>query len=487
MAPPAPDDRSGDFNTPPHAAFRISRWLHRTLLSRPWLVAACLGALWGLARPQVWAGLPLLLGAYLLRYTITQAPLVDWGRGLFASLIWVGLSSGYIHQALIDFGVAMPTAAWIALWALSTLVMSLPWLLTSLAVRRGWSLELAAAMSWLIGTEIQAALCPLPMSPGQLLSGTVVSLWPASVGGVALLSALAVYCGAGLGRAWPTVVLGGWFSIAGILVEFPNAPVDAEIAIIQPNVGPYEGRRASLSEERKTQLIGAITSLQDADLITTPEGAWPDDLPSALASEGLSTLSTPILLGGQTGSPPTNSLFALSKGTLIDRHDKSRLVPLTERAVGPFGRQRYIQGDPPTSLSIAEFSLSAMLCFEDLTPGALRSSVSSDSQLIVASANDGWFFDGPGADWHLGASRLAAATTGRWVVRPTMNGRSAVLDGWGRTQWLTDRPPSQPKGVGPPTTHTASIRLNTRPFHGGHGSLVFAVICLALLIRKRGI
>lgn len=71
------------------------------------------------------------------------------------------------------------------------------------------------------------------------------------------------------------------------------------------------------------------------------------------------------------------------------------------------------------------------ICSEALEPGAYRHAVSQGAQILVNLSDDGWF-DGAEPQQHLNAVRLRAVEQGRWLVRVSGIGVSAVVDPRGR-------------------------------------------------------
>lgn len=71
------------------------------------------------------------------------------------------------------------------------------------------------------------------------------------------------------------------------------------------------------------------------------------------------------------------------------------------------------------------------ICSEALDPGAYRNAASDGAQILVNLSDDGWF-DGAEPRQHLNAVRLRAIEQGRWLIRVSGTGKSAVIDPSGR-------------------------------------------------------
>lgn len=75
--------------------------------------------------------------------------------------------------------------------------------------------------------------------------------------------------------------------------------------------------------------------------------------------------------------------------------------------------------------------LGIAICSEALVPGAYRHAVLEGAQILVNVSDDGWF-GGAEPQQHLNAVRLRAVEQGRWLIRVSGAGVSAVIDPRGR-------------------------------------------------------
>jgi len=87
--------------------------------------------------------------------------------------------------------------------------------------------------------------------------------------------------------------------------------------------------------------------------------------------------------------------------------------------------------------------LAMAICYEVVYPELLRRSA-ADADLLVTISNDAWFGASIGPHQHLQMARMRALENGRWLLRATNNGITAIVDAEGR---VTDRLPQFEAGV----------------------------------------
>ena len=80
------------------------------------------------------------------------------------------------------------------------------------------------------------------------------------------------------------------------------------------------------------------------------------------------------------------------------------------------------------------------ICYEDIFGEEVIDALPT-AQALVNVSNDAWFGQSFAADQHLQASQMRALETGRWMVRSTNTGVTAVIDSSGRVvkrlPWFT--------------------------------------------------
>jgi apolipoprotein N-acyltransferase len=84
---------------------------------------------------------------------------------------------------------------------------------------------------------------------------------------------------------------------------------------------------------------------------------------------------------------------------------------------------------PP--LTVAGQRLAVTICYEDLF-GAEQLHYMPEATMLVNVSNDAWFGDSIAPHQHLDIARIRAAEVGRYLLRATNTGISAIIDPSGR-------------------------------------------------------
>ena len=138
-----------------------------------------------------------------------------------------------------------------------------------------------------------------------------------------------------------------------------------------------------------------------------------------------------------------NRAFLLGPdGRLVGTYDKEHLVPLGEYLPSwlnwPFleallqGVGVYTEGTATAPLTYGNLALGVLICYEGIFPWLAQARVSDGANILVDISNDGWFRGTPASRQHLALTVLRALEQGRWLLRGTNTGISAVVDTRGR-------------------------------------------------------
>jgi len=79
------------------------------------------------------------------------------------------------------------------------------------------------------------------------------------------------------------------------------------------------------------------------------------------------------------------------------------------------------------SLQIGEWAISSFICYEIVYPELVRNMV-RDSDLLLTVSNDGWFGNSIGPLQHLQIAQFRAKESGRYLIRATNTGVTAIMD-----------------------------------------------------------
>ena len=383
------------------------------------------------------------------------------GASFFAGVHWVYVSVHDFGQAPIALAVFLTialvailalfvaVAGWAAAYWFSTDgpaawfgVLPALWVLTEWW--RGWFLGgfgwLAAGYSqtdsWLMGYAPVAGVYAISWAV-LLTAGALVALGSGTMR--ARIGAAAV-----IGVLW----LGGfalgehrWTEAKGTV----RTVALVQAAVAQDLKWRPEQRRPTLD------LYRSLTHASEGSaLIIWPEAAIPalyEQVTDYLrdiriwAEQRSSAVMTGILRDDPGGGTFQNTLVVLSDPPAF--YVKRHLVPYGEYFPVPGFVRSWMRlmslpytdavpGDakqPP--LSVAGEKIGVTICYEDVF-GAEQLHYLPDATLLVNVSNDAWFGDSIAPHQHLQISRVRAAETGRYLLRATNTGVSAIIDPQGR-------------------------------------------------------
>lgn len=396
----------------------------------------------------------LYVGLHAL--TPTQAALKGWlyGVALFAS------GTSWVYVSIHDYGyTGVPLAVFLT--ALFVTILALFFAGTFWLYRRFTSARLAFisfAGAWVLGEVLRTYL--FTGFPWLLLgSGFVdspLAAW-APVGGVYLLSLLVALSGA-LGaelllrRQWWTLVpLAAIWLIPLALPQQWTTPADepTRVALLQGNLPQLlkwtpEGQRTAANTY--SELTREVAD--EVDLIIWPETALPM----------METQARPVLERVQANLPPDVALLTgivqrdeqeryfnsvIGVGDVEGSYQKEHLVPFGEYlplesllrgAIDFFDlpMSTFTKGEhEQTPMQAAGIHIGNAICYEIIYP-QLVARRAQDSGVIMTVSNDTWFGASIGPHQHLQMARLRALENGRYVVRATSNGITAIIDPNGR-------------------------------------------------------
>jgi apolipoprotein N-acyltransferase len=190
-----------------------------------------------------------------------------------------------------------------------------------------------------------------------------------------------------------------------------------------------------------------------------------------------------ISFQGANESRPQNTAIVLDPaGQEILRYDKIHLVPFGEYVPwwafpGKTGKITFQVGDfvPGKAYRVAatpQGGIGVFICYEAIFPQLVRRITRAGAGVLVNISNDSWYGDSPAAFQHLEMARLRAIENGRYLLRSTNDGITAVIDPRGE---VVARLPRH----GTRVLDGRFRYLRGETFYTAHGD-IFAWLCVAL-------
>ena len=437
-----------------------------------------MAAVWALAAVAAGAVLPLALAPFglfplmlvsagalfwILRHTAT------WGRAFW--LGWwfgvgkYGVGASWIYVSIHVFGAASPplavalVAVFVAGMALFTGVLGAVFHGVAASGRGGVGIAnaLAFAALW---TGLEWALTwfltgfPWLFAGYAFIDTPLVGLAPVTgVLGMTFVAVLTAAClvtvplqDSARTRVLVLIAPAALWAAAWALgsVAWTEPGATRSVALVQANV-PQEAKwnRSRLSEwkARYSELTAGAT---DRDIVVWPEAAIPDyyHLAKDFIDETVLHLSGDLVQGtvlAEVGEDGTLAVYNAAVSSAGGIYRKRRLVPFGDYV--PFDsalRGLIAFFDLPMSrsapgaegqplLKAAGLDLAMAICYEIAYPKAVAVH-GRGADVLVTVSNDTWFGSSIGPLQHAQMARMRAIENGRYVLRATNNGVTAVID-----------------------------------------------------------
>ncbi len=404
------------------------------------LAIAALFALWEGASPRLAGRYGFLFGVgaflaglywlYISLYVFGKAPL------------WVAVPLMLILVAILAAYVAALgylSARWLRGTGSGRWLLTLPaaWVLVEWL--RGW---LFGGFSWL--------------SLGYSQTDSPLAGWAPVLGVHGVSWMVSLSAGALVAVAWakgPARIA----AAALIVVIWAGGGALGTVTWVQPAGPPLTASlvQAGISQDRKwldEQFLATLTLYRrrtlenlDSDLVVWPEVAIParlhevrdylDDIQAAAQAQGVDLVLGALRYDAETGRA-YNGMLALGSGATF--YAKRHLVPFGEYFPVPdFVRKWLRLMSLPHSdftpgerrqplLQAAGHGIAPSVCYEDAF-GAELLDFLPEATLLVNVSNDAWFGDSIAPHQHLQIARMRSIETGRYMLRATNNGISAVI------------------------------------------------------------
>lgn len=429
----------------------------------------------GLAAPVAGAALPLSFapfGLYWLAPILLAILFLSWEdrtarerlrRGFWFGFAAFATGTYWLYNSIHDFGGTAPPFAIAVVLALVVTMAGYHavcgWLSAWAAPRsQAWQLMAVLPAAWTLMEWLRGWLFGgfpwLSLGYGQI--DGPLRVWAAVIGvhGMTLLVAVGAGCLATLlaSRGRPRAMAAGvlvlfaaaTWPLAGRMWTTPAGP-ELRVSLLQGGVSQDQKWLPEARDSTLDMYRELTVGLTNQDLIIWPEAAVP-----ALAHEvegylrGLGELAKArhqqVLVGILTYDFDTgafhNSLLAI--GAEPGVYHKRHLVPFGEFfPVPPFVRNvlrlmslPYQDMTPglrsQPALRAHGIALAPSICYEDVFGTELRDFLPA-AGLLVNVSNDGWFGDSIAPHQHLQMARLRALESGRYMLRSTNTGITAVI------------------------------------------------------------
>jgi apolipoprotein N-acyltransferase len=277
----------------------------------------------------------------------------------------------------------------------------------------------------------------------------------------------------------------------------PASATPLSVAIVQANI-PQQLKWQKAYYEPTLKLYQSMTEPElGRDIVLWPESAIPNYYQRAQdflepMAERADAAGSALVTGipwRQAGSMHYfNSIVALGRSSGV--YHKQRLVPFGEY----LPLENHLRGlidffDLPMSnfsagtrnqapLLVQDFRVSPFVCYEIVYPDLVRE-YARKADLMITISNDSWFGGSLGPIQHLQMARMRALENGRYLIRGTNNGISAIIDEHGQVLARSDQ------FVRQTLTGEVQVMLGSTPF-SGIGSAPIIVLCFVALFLLLG-
>ncbi len=254
-------------------------------------------------------------------------------------------------------------------------------------------------------------------------------------------------------------IFGPWFNT--IPWTHTKSKQTYSVALVQGNIPLEEKWDPAFKEPIMQQYLEAIEQLKGTDIILLPETAIPEYIHRARTwlntADKVLAGSDSALITGIIRSDFNAQQYQLyntmtTAGMAFGTYDKQKLVPFGEyvpfehwlRAILDFPMSSFTRGQPEqAALQAQDLAVQPYICYEIAYPDFVSNSA-QESDLLLTVSNDLWFGRSIGPLQHLQIARMRALETGRYLLRATNNGVTAVIDHKGK---IIQQIPSFEQGI----------------------------------------
>ncbi|MBB3107942.1 apolipoprotein N-acyltransferase [Psychrobacter luti] len=432
----------------------------------------CVGAFWLYTSIHVYGDTPVWIALIMIA-------LMGLGMGLFHGFLALFFNRVVGKQPL-SFAALWVLQEWMKTW----LFTGFPWLFVGYAFTEQYWLSSLAPVAGVFAVSFVAVL--LAASLVELLRRRGGYMIPAS-------ALLVVSC-----ALW--LINPQWTK--------PKGTPDLSVSLIQGNI-PQDLKWLTEYQIETLKIYATLSSTEwGSDIILWPESSIPMFQDEAvgfinemvkMAKETDTTWVTGIpykdeaAFDAKTDKYPPfyNSVIALG-AEAEGLYKKQRLVPFGEyipfegmldilpNLAGSQDILSYSRGsDNQSPLRVRGHNLGAAVCYEVAYPDTTRKNAINTDFLLTIS-NDAWFGSSAGPLQHLQMVQMRALENGRWFMRATNTGITAIIDHKGR---IVERAPQFERTV---LRGDIQARVGNTPFMNFGNYPILIIIALLLLLSYLG-
>lgn len=428
----------------------------------------CVGAFWLYTSIHVYGNTPVWLALIMIA-------LMGLGMGLFHGFLAL-IFNRMLGRQPLSFAALWILQEWMKTW----LFTGFPWLFVGYAFTEQYWLSSLAPIAGVFAVSFVAVL----------LAASIVELLRRR-GGYMIVSIALLVISTSLWLMNPQ-----WTK--------PKGTPNLSVSLIQGNI-PQDLKWLTEFQVETLNIYATLTSTEwGHDIVLWPESSIPMFQTEAwgfinemvkIANETNTTWVTGIPYKDEAAFDPStdkyppfyNSVIALG-AEAEGLYKKQRLVPFGEYIpfegvldilpdlAGSQDIMSYSRGSEQQSpLQVRGHSLGSAVCYEVAYPDTTRKNAIGTDFLLTIS-NDAWFGTSAGPLQHLQMVQMRALENGRWFMRATNTGVTAIIDHKGR---IVERAPQFERTV---LRGEVQARVGNTPFmRFGHYPVLFVITLLLLL------